>query len=87
MRSGFNHRLRSSINRQLVRDQEERAKAHAKNVSHPSGNLVSSSARPSSEMLAERDAALAAPLSLTAHVFGDPPPGRSALDRKREASP
>lgn len=38
--------------------------------------------RPSPAALAERDQVASASLSLTAFLFGDPPPGRSALDRR-----
>lgn len=34
------------------------------------------------EVIAERDIALSQQTSLTALVFGDPPPGRSALDKR-----
>ena len=34
-------------------------------------------------VMAERSIALSAPISITAAVFGDPPPGRSALDKRR----
>lgn len=36
--------------------------------------------------LAMRAAALTAPRSLTAEIFGDPLPGRSALDRRADAA-
>lgn len=39
-------------------------------------------APPPAEVIAEREAACQAPQSITAIVFGDPPPGRSALDRR-----
>lgn len=35
------------------------------------------------ERLRERDAAMNAPRSLTAELMGDPPPGRSALDKRQ----
>lgn len=34
------------------------------------------------DILAERDKAMNQPRSLTAHLMGDPAPGRSALDRR-----
>jgi hypothetical protein len=37
-------------------------------------------------VLIERDIRLSAPRTITAHIFGDPPPGYSALD-KREVRP
>ena len=37
---------------------------------------------PPAHVLAERDAALHAPQSITGAVFGDPASGRSALDRR-----
>ena len=42
---------------------------------------------PPEQVLAERDAAMGAPQSLTAILFGDPPPGRSALDRRMGRTP
>jgi hypothetical protein len=33
-------------------------------------------------MIADRDARYSAPRTITASLFGDPPPGYSALDRK-----
>lgn len=50
---------------------------HAAGISQPHH-----SARIPPHVLAERERALHAPLSLTAFVFGDPPAGRSALDRR-----
>lgn len=38
--------------------------------------------RPPPEVLAERDATLSLPRTLTSLLCGDPPPGRSALDRR-----
>ena len=40
--------------------------------------------RPPEDVIAERDHAIAAPRSLSAIAFGDPLPGRSALDRRGE---
>ena len=40
------------------------------------------SARPSDEQIADRDRRAVAERSLTAEVFGDPEPGRSALDQR-----
>jgi hypothetical protein len=40
------------------------------------------SARPTDEMIAERDARLKAPRSTVAWLMGDPAPGYSALDRR-----
>jgi hypothetical protein len=47
--------------------------------------VVSPKSVPSREQLADRDRRyeLRAQQSLTAAFFGDPPPGRSALDRRR----
>jgi hypothetical protein len=39
--------------------------------------------RPSDELIAERDRCLTQPRDLTAAFFGDPLPGRSALDRRQ----
>lgn len=39
-------------------------------------------ARPTAEMYADRNARLNASRTITASVFGDPPPGYSALDRR-----
>lgn len=36
-------------------------------------------------VLLERDRAKARPITLTAEIFGDPLPGRSALDKKRSS--
>lgn len=38
--------------------------------------------RPDSRLLADRDARVAVPLTLTQLICGDPPPGYSALDRR-----
>ena len=38
---------------------------------------------PTDEMIAERDARLAHPQTLTAVLMGDPPRGQSALDRRQ----
>lgn len=60
----------------------QRALSRTSNA-HLGFNLVFRHAPPAPEALAERDRALAAgPQSVTARVFGDPLPGRSALDRK-----
>ena len=40
--------------------------------------------RPTADILAERDRYLSAPRTLTQSLLGDPPPGYSALDRKRQ---
>lgn len=40
---------------------------------------------PDEVVVAERDARLAVPQSLTARIMGDPLPGRSALDQQRAA--
>jgi len=39
-------------------------------------------AKPTPQMLAERDRAFSRPITPTAFVCGDPAPGRSALDRR-----
>ncbi len=41
------------------------------------------SKQPPDHVIAERDAAIAAPREMSAIAFGDPLPGRSALDRRR----
>ena len=46
------------------------------------GAEVRSTARPSTEMLKDAWRRNCAPRSITAWVCGDPPPGRSALDRR-----
>jgi hypothetical protein len=43
---------------------------------------VTTGNRPSHDMLIERDRRRALPLTLSQQYFGDPPPGRSALDRR-----
>ncbi len=40
------------------------------------------SKQPPDHVIAERDAAIAAPRGMSAIAFGDPLPGRSALDRR-----
>lgn len=45
-------------------------------------HIVMTHQPPPPEVLAERDAAMWRPTTLTALVFGDPLPGRSALDRR-----
>ena len=45
---------------------------------------VAYSRQPPDHVIAERDAAIAAPRELSAVAFGDPLPGRSALDRRGE---
>lgn len=46
------------------------------------GNLGKTAGRPSHDMLIDRDRRAMAPRSLTAMIFGDPPPGMSALDKR-----
>jgi hypothetical protein len=43
---------------------------------------VTKAGAPSIAMMGEAQSQLVAPRSLTSEFFGDPPPGRSALDRK-----
>lgn len=51
---------------------------------HPTYDTVAG--RPKPAQIADRDARRAAVRTITAEFFGDPPPGYSALDRKREAA-
>jgi hypothetical protein len=46
--------------------------------------VVASTTRAPDTALADREARLSAPRTLTATWFGDPAPGWSALDRKRQ---
>jgi hypothetical protein len=50
-------------------------------------HAVMSSKRAPDERIAEREHRLAQPRTLTSRFFGDPPPGYSALDRKRQGLP
>jgi hypothetical protein len=49
------------------------------------GNVIHSSPRAPAHVLEEAERVRAAELTLSMHYFGDPPPGRSALDRTRGA--
>lgn len=42
--------------------------------------------RPSEDVLEDRDRRSMAPRDLTSSIFGDPPPGYSALDKKRSGA-
>ena len=46
--------------------------------------FVKVASRPEEDILRERDIRLATPRTLTQQLLGDPPPGYSALDRKRQ---
>lgn len=46
-------------------------------------NIIGHSPTVPAECMEERERALAAPMSLTALLMGDPAPGRSALDKRR----
>jgi hypothetical protein len=48
---------------------------------------VMTNKRAPDERIAEREYRLALPRTLTGQYFGDPPPGYSALDRKRQGLP
>ena len=48
-----------------------------------SSRKVNVANRPTNDILAERDRYLSAPRTLSQLLLGDPPPGYSALDRKR----
>lgn len=52
--------------------------------SNQAENIVSRALRASPEAIAERDHRLSLRRSLTSAFFNDPPPGYSALDRKRQ---
>lgn len=62
----------------LIRDRSAR---HARGLEK---HRVTPDCAPPTHVIDARDRALGAPQSLTSLVLGDPPPGRSALDRKRE---
>jgi hypothetical protein len=66
------------------RDQiKERTNARRRKDSYTTVEDKSSSSKATPEMLADRERRLLAPRSLSAIAFGDPPPGFSALDRRR----
>ena len=48
---------------------------------NPNANVVFAHEPVPPEVMADRDRRLSAPQTITARVFGDPPPGQSALDR------
>lgn len=82
MRARLGPRLaheRLRLDRRNARDRAKRRLRGLKVTGRPAVVTI----RPSEERLAERDAVLSAgPQSLTATTFGDPPPGRSALDQR-----
>lgn len=49
------------------------------------GNVTSGKATPPAYVIEEAARVAAAPLTLSMQQFGDPPPGRSALDRMRSS--
>lgn len=51
------------------------------------GAYATTSGRPAPDMLAEAQKRLYAPRTISQEIFGDPPPGYSALDRKRQGLP
>jgi len=55
--------------------------------SNQAENIVTRSFRAVPEVLAERDYRLSLPRTIGQIVLGDPPPGYSALDRKRQGLP
>lgn len=67
--------LRMATNRRRSNKYQSTARAES---------VVSTSRRPSPEMLAEASIRINAPRTLSQELCGDPPPGYSALDRKRQ---
>ena len=52
---------------------------------HRAGHVDGGRAAPPAHVIAEAERAASAPRTLSMLQFGDPPPGRSALDRMRDA--
>jgi hypothetical protein len=75
---------RSEYKRAYDREYRRLKRAGMPTVSSPASHSVAAQ-RPSGAMMAERDRRLAAlsQASITGTVFGDPPPGFSALERRR----
>jgi len=70
--------------RRAERDRARRAQEKETLAAAREGGTYRGPPRPPEEVIAERDYAIAAPRSLSAIAFGDPLPGRSALDRRGE---
>lgn len=64
------------------------AKRNGTPISHPHKVLGYStiSSRPSGDLLADAQRRMLAPRTIGQEIFGDPPPGYSALDRKRQGA-
>lgn len=76
----------SEENRQARRDRLNAYRAENRKIKKPHPPVMSHRAPPA-ELLVERAARLSAPQTMTGMFFGDPPPGWSALDRKRSSHP
>ena len=68
--------------RRRERERAQRALVRETVAAAREGGTYRGPPRPPEEVIAERDHAIAAPRSLSAIAFGDPLPGRSALDRR-----
>lgn len=82
------HRVFSVIARALGRDHENVCNRYAHyGPSFASSRHIGEVAHANAVKEMERRKLAAGQQSLTGAVFGDPPPGYSALDRKREGAP
>lgn len=85
----YKAKRRAQINeRRLLRSDRPRKTGYCPSVYRSAGGFPShGSSRPLPEMFVDAERRLTAPRDLTAMLQGDPAPGYSALDRKRQGVP
>jgi hypothetical protein len=74
---------RSPVACKVQYNYQKRQKARPKLEAPPPAKLSHRLAKDAAAARAREESIRVAPLTLTARILGDPPPGRSALDRKR----
>jgi hypothetical protein len=74
---------RSPVACKVKYNYQKRQNARPKVEAPPPAKLSHRLAKDAAAARAREESIRVAPLTLTARIFGDPPPGRSALDRKR----
>jgi hypothetical protein len=74
---------RSPVACKVQYNYQKRQKARPKLEAPPPAKLSHRLAKDAAAARAREESIRVAPPTLTARIFGDPPPGRSALDRKR----
>lgn len=75
--------MRYGLTRTLLRNIIDPGYRLSRYAPYPNLRHNVSRATPPADTLAERNRVLARPMTMTATLCGDPPPGRSALDKKR----